>query len=257
MRKLIVVLMAVLMLVSFTSCNQDKIDELEKKVSEKEAEIEQNKVEKETFTEFVDAFQSVMAIEEAYEDVLKSSSEYRTSPITLTYDANDSNKCIMPDFEGSSFDSSWIYQQTLLKNPDIKAFKFDESKTSGTVTYEGTLTSNNLNYKIVNNVIAVKYNLDGSDNYLEEPIKLVIDGSLSCKTDGKLSSDSGKTVSFAFNGTICGEEINLSFDASSTSTDFLKFTAAKINGKDVDLVLLNNLITGFIPIRTLYLHFGV
>ena len=125
MRKLIVVLMAVLMLVSFTSCNQDKIDELEKKVA-------QNEADKETFTEFVEAFQSVMAVEDAYKDiVLKSSS----SPITLHYDPSFADKCILPQFTGSDLDI-WIYQQALLKKPNLIDVEYDKTNTSGTVTYE-------------------------------------------------------------------------------------------------------------------------
>ena len=246
MRKLIVVLMAVLMLVSFTSCNQDKIDELEKKVAEKDAEIAQNKAEKETFTEFVDAFQSVMAVEEAYRDiVLKSTS----SPITLYY--NDGDDKVVPDFSGNDF-NIWIYQQALLKNPDIIDMQYDQQNTSGTVTYEGTPAKGNLTYSIVNNKIAVKYRLEDSEDYLEEPIKLDIDGSLSFKASG--DSDNA-TITVAFNGTICGKEINLSFVATTSNTEYLKFTAAEINGKTVDLVLLNNVAAGMIPIETLYLLF--
>ena len=248
MRKLIVVLMAVLMLVSFTSCNQDKIDELEKKVA-------QNEADKETFTEFVDAFQSVMAIKNAYDDVLfdkyAKDDKLRTSPITLHEHENDDTKDVFPNFMSGDY-NIWLSQQALIKNPKITDWEFDKENTSGTVTYEGTLTVDNLNYKIVNNVIAVKYSLDDSGDYLEEPIKLDIDGSLSCKT----STDSGLgTATVAFNGTICGKEINLSFVATTSNTEYLKFTAAEINGKTVDLVLLNNVAAGMIPIETLYLLF--
>ena len=241
MRKLIVVLMAVLMLVSFTSCNQDKIDELEKKVA-------QNEADKETFTEFVDAFQSVMAIKNAYDDVLfdkyAKDDKLRTSPITLHEHENDDTKDVFPEFSGNGYDRLWLYQQILLKKPDITDFEFDKKNTTGTVTYEGTLTVDNLNYKIVNNVIAVKYKLEGSDEWVSDRIKLDIDGSLSCKT----SNDSGLgTATVSFNGTICGKEINLSFVATRSNTGYLKFTAAEINGKKVDLVLLNNMAAGMIP----------
>ncbi len=239
MRRLFVVLLAVLMLVSFTSCNQDKIDELEKKVA-------QNEADKETFTEFVDAFQSVMAIEEAYEDIVLDS---KSSPINIYYN-NDSDK-VQPDFTGGDWDI-WAKQQALLKNPAIT--NIGDITTTGTVTYEGTLTRDNLTYTIVNNVVAIKYKLKDSTDW-EEPIKLDINGSLSCKTTEDSASNS-LTVSFAFNGTICGKDINLSFDASSTSTDFLKFTAAKINEKDVDLVLLNNVAAGMIPASIVAALFG-
>ena len=236
MRKLIVVLMAVLMLVSFTSCNQDKIDELEKKVA-------QNEADKETFTEFVEAFQSVMAVENAYRDIVLNSS---SSPITLHYDSSDSTKCIMPEFTGSDLDI-WIYQQALLKKPNLIDVEYDKSNTSGTVTYEGTLTKNNFTYKIVNNVIAVKYKLEGSDDWVTEPIKLDINGSLSCKTNSD-SKTGTYTATVAFNGTICEKDIDLSFEASVTGANLYKFTAAKINDKDVDLVLLNNVAAGMIPL---------
>ena len=249
MRKLIVVLMAVLMLVSFTSCNQDKIDELEKKVSEKEAEIAQKEAEKETFTEFVDAFQSVMAIEGAYENVLYKNG-YRTSPIKVYY--NSDGDYVVPDFTGGDW-SIWITQQALLKKPNLTEVQYDKSNTSGSVTYEGTLTKNNFTYKIVDNVIAVKYKTKDSVDYETEPIKLDINGSLSCKKDS--DSNSGK-VTFSFNGTICGETINISFVATWTNADFIKFTAASINGKDVDLVLLNNVIDGMIPSDGLYKLFS-
>lgn len=238
MRRLFVVLLAVLMLVSFTSCNQDKIDELEKKVA-------QNEADKETFTEFIDAFQSVMAIEDAYRDiVLKSSS----SPITLLKHENDDSKNVLPKFSGDDL-NIWIYQQALLKNPNIIDMEYDEENTSGTVTYEGTLTSSNFAYNIVNNVIAVKYKLKDSTDW-EDPIKLDINGSVSCKTSADSASTSA-TVSFAFNGTICGKDIDLSFEAAYTSTEYVKFTAAKINGNDVDLVLVNNVVAGMIPTSTL------
>ena len=242
MRKLIVVLMAVLMLVSFTSCNQDKIDELEKEVKQKDAEIAQNKAEKETFTEFIDAFQSVMAVEEAYRDIVVNS---KSSPITLYYKDGADN--VVPKFSGND-SNIWIYQQALLKNPDIIDMQYDQQNTSGTVTYEGTPAKGNLTYSIVNNKIAVKYKLEDSEDWVTEPIKLDINGSLSFKASG--DSDNA-TVTVAFNGTICGEDIDLSFGATYTETEFVKFTAAKINGNDVDLVLLNNVAAGMIPTKTL------
>ena len=246
MRKLIVVLMAVLMLVSFTSCNQDKIDELEKEVKQKEAEIAQKEAEKETFTEFVEAFQSVMVVEDAYETVLYNSkdSTYRTSPIDVHYtSAVDS---VQPKFIGDGWNGVWIGLQALAKNPDISSIK--EVKTSGTVTYEETPTKTNFAYKIVKNEVSVECELKDSEE--TATVKLDIDGSLSCKTAVDSASNSA-TVTVAFNGNICGEDIDISFTVSMTTNEYPEFTAAKINGKDVNLILLNNVVDGMVPVSLL------
>ncbi len=110
--------------------------------------------------------------------------------------------------------------------------------------------------KIVNNIVEVKYKLEDSGEWNEETIKVDIDGSISCKTD--IDDATTATVTFAFKGTIYGESIDLSFVATMSPEyrDYIKFSAATINGKNVDLVLLNNLASGLVPMSTLYKSFG-
>ena len=245
MKKLFVILLAVLLLVSFTSCNQDKIDELEKKVAEKDAEIAQNKADKETFTEFVEAFQSVMMVEKAYKDVLFDSNNNLRTPNTIDLYYNDGADHVQPTFRGDGSYGVWIGKQVLAKNPNISSI--EDIKTSGSVTYEGTPTKKNFAYKIVKNEVSVECELKDSEE--TATVKLDIDGSLSVKTEN--SSDTVTTVTVAFNGTICGEAIDTSFAVSMESKENLKFTAAKINGKDVDLVLLNDVADGMTPVSFL------
>ncbi len=244
MRKLIVVLMAVLMLVSFTSCNQDKIDELEKKVKEQEAEIAKKNAEDETYNKFVEDFLSVMVVKYAYKNLLiKGSNTEDKNTINLTGDEYDHDEERIPNFTGDDLARYWLQEKVLLKTPDCYNKPYFKNST-GTVTLVEACTDENINCNMDNNKVTYSYNV--SEDSEEETLELGINGSLIYKKNSESSSGAAGVYTFtvSFKGTIDGEKIDLSCTLTQDDVSGLKFTSAESNGNKISTDRLNALENG-------------
>ncbi len=239
MRKLIVVLMAVLMLVSFTSCNQDKIDELEKKVKEQEAEIAKKNAEDETYYKFAKDLYSVTVVKEAYKDLLSKGWTAKENPITLNCES-DSDKKRTPNFEGEDIRRVW-FQKTLSLTENAGSC-CSLTDAAGTVTLAEDYTSSNINCNFVNNKVTYEIeDTKGSED--KRKYELAIDGSLIYKSVDN-SAVTSETITVSFKGTIDGEKIDLSCTLTQDDVSGLKFTSAESNGNKISTDRLNALENG-------------
>ena len=226
MKKLFVILLAALLLVSFTSCNQDKIDELEKKVAEKETENETLKAEKED-------------IVKNYEDFVDAYSFYnRFSPSFSLVIRPDSDNKVDVDFSTSSSLKPGIISilEYLALTEDEKLNSNTLTETKGTISGTGKMDSTTNEQteaalKFTGNSFKVKYTTNKTSEAKE--FTLTLDGDYSFKN----GTDKSEVT---FKMTVNGTAYDISFEKDSKTGEF---TAAKANGKDVNIGLLNNQIS--------------
>ena len=218
MKKLFVILLAALLLVSFTSCNQDKIDELEKKVAEKEAEKE--------------------AIVKNYEDFVDAYSFYnRFSPSFSLVIRPDSDNKVDVDFSTSSLKPGTIsiveYLAPLEEDEELSSSSLIEAK--GTISGTGKMDSTTNKQteaalKFTGNSFKVSYTTNKAS---AKEFTLTLDGDYSFKN----GTDKSEVT---FKMTVNGTAYDISFEMDSKTGEF---TTAKANGKDVNIDLLNNQIS--------------
>ena len=239
MKKLFVILLAALLLVSFTSCNQDKIDDLEKKVAEKEAENETLKDEKDAivknYEDFMHAAYDATEFTAAYSDVMPNESKEDIGTIKL-----------------EELDSKTLSYS--FKHPDLvelfasiedgERIVIDSLTAKGNVTgknvYDSEQTNTDWAIAFTNNEVAYEYHVvdenDATVSGKEElTVTLKISGSIAQKTDATAG-----TSSLSVNITANDKTYDVSYARKTTTREYI---AAKVNGNDVELRLLNASIT--------------
>ena len=228
MKKLFVILLAVLLLVSFTSCNQDKIDELEKKVAEKEAE---NEATIQNYEDFMDTYAVWNVLMSDYPSALTPDKD---GNISVDFSSDTSTK--------PTFSAKFLEQfVTLGENESIQ----DNTDTTKNITVEqasGTVTglykadqetkTNTMAFKLTNNSFTIKYNIlnekDTSKNKTGQTVTVSLNGDVSMVSTDNISKT---TFKMTVNGT--------AYDLMAEVYSNYEFKTAKVNGNDVELRLLN------------------
>ena len=247
MKKLLIILLAALLLVSFTSCNQDKIDELEKKVAEQEKEKETLTKEKETLTEeketlekdqeamlknFED-FAKVYSLESTINSAYSTKTNSSAAVITISSVPCDINVTL-----SSTVKPYFKYIDNLValgenEEVDTISVKDDASGTiTGTVTgtgyddYAESLTFTDNSFTIIYDIENTE---DDEKNKEDQELAITLSGNYSIS-----EKDDIKKVSFQM--TLNNTPYDISYEMNSMNG---KFITAKINGTDVSLRLLN------------------
>ena len=226
MKKLFVILLAVLLLVSFTSCNQDKIDALEKKVAEKEAE---NEATIQNYEDFMDTYAVFNAFMLDYPSALTPDKD---GNISVDFSSDTSTK--------PTFSAKFLEQfVTLGENESI----VDNTETTQNITVEqasGTVTgvlkadktTKTMAFKLTNNSFTIKYNIlnEKDSSKTAHTITISLNGDVSVVTANNILKT---TFKMTVNGT--------AYDLMAEVYSNFEFKTAKVNGNDVELRLLNKL----------------
>ena len=245
MRKILVVLLASLLLLSFTSCNQDKIEELEKKVAQEQEKVkqEQEQVEQEkanheatikNFEDFIIANGVISTYSRMYRNILVSPSNSVNVVLNKTNVTQALNKEL----------PSLIFP--LEKEESIKTGSVSVEEASGDIAgkniYHNSSYSSfssdipdDIDLTITNNSITIKYSVNDKDG---NSIVAKTDLTTTIRLNGKyVQKEDAKTgdSSISFKGKINGTEYNFSYTLNKDNL----FTSAKINGTNVELRLLN------------------
>ena len=229
MRKVIVILLAALLLLSFTSCNQDKIDELEAQVKQEQAAHAATIKNFEDFMDVHDIMKEFYVTK--YNNGLLTSTE-DTFEVTLN-STNASNIVFADDF---------IKRFATLNDGEELSSYQDPTTTNASGTIKITKGTNSRTLEFNNTSFDIRYYYTVNNNVASEPreIKgLTISGTLSTSEEEE-TSDTATGV-FSFDGTINGTKYKLSYTISvniKDTTDY-EFTEAKVNGNNVELRLLN------------------
>lgn len=233
MKKLLVILLAVLLLVSFTSCNQDKIDNLEKKVAEKEAENETLKEEKEAIVKNYEDFEKVLKLENAVSQAYTNGWGGNPAVISFTEVPCDINASL-----SSTVVPTPGYLMGLLPLGENETIDDDslnvQNDASGTITgavagtsfkdYSESLTFTDNSFTLLYGV-----KIKDSTETKTKKFTITLSGTYSISV-----KDNVKSVSFKMKLNDTPYDISYKRDQMTE-----KFIDAKINGNDVSLRLLN------------------
>ena len=254
MKKLLIILLAALLLVSFTSCNQDKIDELEKKVAEQEKEKETLTKEKETLTEEKETLtEEKETLEKDQEAMLKTFEDFAKAYgleriIYYAYTDGENGAAGVISFSSFTGDINVTLSSTVKpyftyidnlvalgenEGVDTISVKDDASGTiTGTITgtgyddYAESLTFTDNSFTIVYDIENTK---DSTKNKKDQELPMTLSGTYSIS-----EKDNVKKVSFKM--TLNNTLYDITYEMNSMNE---KFISAKINGTDVSLRLLN------------------
>ena len=224
MKRFLVILLAALLLLSFTSCNQDKIEELEAQVKQEQAEKEATV---KNYEDFVDAFIFSGILSAQFNDVLftKDQSGDNHVPVTLPIEYTETSTATKPEFL-NSFISSFI---TLSENESLN-YGYDPTVTKASGKIKGTITDiENMSLTFEDNSYTVTYKVDGDTE--ERELKLELSGTYTIT-----GNEAGGTVTL--NLTINKAKYDVSYTMNSKT---MKFSAAEVNGEDVNLNLANKI----------------
>lgn len=224
MKRFLVILLAALLLLSFTSCNQDKIEELEAQVKQ---EQEEKEATVKNYEDFVDAFIFSGRLSTQFTNVLftKDQSGDNYVPATLPIEYTETNTDTKPAFL-NSFISNFI---TLGENESLD-YSNNPTVTKASGKIKGTITDRqNMSLTFEDNSYTVKYKVDGDSE--DRELKLELSG-----TYAITGTETSGTVTL--NLTINKTKYDVSYTMSSKT---MKFTAAKVNGEDVNLNLANKI----------------
>ncbi len=238
MRKVIVILLAALLLLSFTSCNQDKIEELEAQVKQ---EKEDHEATIKNFEDFIDTYDILKGFYSTNYNGLLTSSE-DTFEVTLD-STNASNIGFKGDFikhfavlnEGETF-SEENYPTTKNATGAIRVTKEQTESTYYSRTLEFKNTSFDIEYSYI-----VYDSSNKTTSVKKRDLKgLTISGTLSISENRETSNSA--TVIFSFDGTINGTKYKLSYSATyNTSDSTYEYTEVKVNGNAVELRIVNKM----------------
>ena len=201
MRKVLIVLLSSLLLFSFASCEKDKSEEIAQ-----------------TFVDFVDSVNLLQDLYDSFDDVIISDTDYNTTPIDL------SKSTAQPAFS-SSFLKRYI---TIEDKQKIDVTKVESKGTiSGTTEDKEDITFTDTSFTITYNVLSAE------DKVVEEGKKLTL-----TLSGNYYAVEKDHTYTVTISMTLNGTEY-----AASMVTDYSSnsVTEATVNGKDVNLTLVNHL----------------
>ena len=230
MKRFLVILLAALLLFSFTSCNQDKIDELEAQVKQEEAKVEQEKADHEAtiknFEDFFEAMSAIGSYTQLYSSTLGDSSD-----VDVTLDKT----------KVSSFTNHLSRFVSLEEGESVASGDASIEAASGTIKGKnkhpdgsGTYIPYDIDLTYTNVSTTIKYSVSDKNGKIAAKTDLTITISVSGRFIQKEDANTGATT-VSFKGTINGTE----YDYSFAKNKYGEFTSAKINGNNVELRLLD------------------
>ena len=203
MRKVLIVLLASLLLFSFTSCEKDKSEEIAQ-----------------TFVDFVDTTNLLNDLYGSFKYVIIDDTDYTTDPIDLSELGDDDQ----PDFS-SSFLKKYI---TIEDKQKIEVKKVESTGTiSGTTKDKEDITFTDTSFTVTYNVLSAKEDVVESGKKLT----LTLSGNYYNETKDHIET---MKISMTLNSTEYAATMVTDW---STRT----VTSATVNGKDVNLTLVNHL----------------
>ena len=232
MKKLLVVLLSVLLLFSFTSCKKDKSEEIKADYEAKiKAQQEKNEELVKNFEDFMDAYEKDISEDTSvlrkilvncydYDDLFRFQSIQGNVNVTLS--EGHYPRLELMDFkdylsleEGEHFTASSIVS---------------DPAPSGSVTGTATAT-NNFNLDYDENKVTFKYDVQNDTSTVKsnQTFEVTIDGYFKEET-----TDAKHVVDYDI--TINGTRYQLSYTYDKTTK---QVTAASVNGKDVEIRLIN------------------
>ncbi len=252
MKRFLVILLAALLLLSFTSCNQDKIDELEAQVKQEEAKVEQEKADHEAtiknFEDFMEAFvltSDLLSTSYGKDGALANNTgEMDFASLDLTTDANK-----------ITFGAAFIERFVELKDGEYIIGSEYSPSTGSTTTYsapkatkatgkikvevEVTTSSQTRTLEFDNVSFKVDYAIktgSGKDDVKSATLEtLTLSGKLVYSLSG---SEEIQRITVSFKGTVNGTAYDVSLTATNENGP-VECTAAKVNGNDVERRLIN------------------
>ena len=223
MKKYFIILLAVLLLFTFTSC-KDKSAEVEAEYKEKLAaqEAENESIVK-NYEDFWDAYDIAEQVWKIYKLIVSGNGELNLAETAW----NTSSSGYNIYYPGKIFLG--------LKDGETTSGGIYVHSASGTVTTENYGTGSfdsNKDITFTNNALEIKYRLE--DDTEDRTVNASLSGTLSVKVDTV-----NKTEKYTINITINGEKEYKASWTLDTSTNNYKYTEATVNGKEVELKLLN------------------
>ena len=239
MKRFLVILLAALLLFSFTSCNQDKIDELEAKVKQEEAKVEQEQADHEATIKNFEDFMEAFALTS---DLLRTSYGKDGALAKKTGEMDFASLDITTDENKITFTTDFIERFVVLKNDesiDIEETKKPKAtKATGKIKVqaEQTTSSQTQTLEFDNVSFKVEYSVTkGKSSSVATLETLTLSGKLVFSTSG---SEESLGITVSFKGTVNGTAYDVSCTASNENGP-VACTAAKVNGNDVELRLIN------------------
>ena len=202
MKKVMIVLLAALLLVSFSSCKKDKSEDV------------------------IATYESFCKVQEIVDDVPR---------IFSNMDVHN-NEPVEKSNSDISIDSDLTYLLSDIDSKYEKIYTLKDLSATGTVkrelSEEGTTSTET--WTVTNCEVSFKYDLkDNLEAFIDD--KITINGTFVVKTLGTTRGDyeaEEVDASFSLNGT--------NYSISYATNTKPSFTRAKVNGNDVDLRLLNS-----------------
>ena len=209
MKKAIIIILAVLLLFSFTSCNKDKTDEV---VS--------------NFVAFWDAAQRGNYVEGMFLDLMENvSSESTNKSFSVTFPSEDG-------IEQEDLENYWeMFINDYTDSSAVSRVDYDEDKVTGSVS--GTYTDE-YNYSLTINTVVIPYKVKDSSGEVLKTGNLIISGSLS-------QTVSEDVCSYVYNLNINGASYNCECKCSETTGEYI---SAVYDGKEVDIRLVSAYVDG-------------
>ena len=230
MKKVLVIMLATLLLFSFTSCSNDNSSKVEEQKKEYEEKLQTEKDKQEAM---IKAFEDFMAAYKTDIDYLHSLWEgyHNSNVLNLTGGTVDAtlSEYKMPNLNASDF-KDFINLEDGQKLTSLHSPEGDPAP-SGTVT--GTASNNrNLSLTFNENKFTVKYGVaDSSDNIISSDNKLDITLNGTFKEE-----DTEEKHVVDYNITINDKKYQLAYTYDKTTK---KVTSASVNGTDVEIRLFN------------------
>lgn len=210
MKKAIIIILAVLLLFSFTSCNKDKTDEV---VS--------------NFVAFWDAAQRGSYVEGMFVDLMENASAESTNKsFSVTFPSEDG-------IEQGDLENYWeMFINDYTDSSAVSRVDYDEDKVTGSVS--GTFTDE-YNYSLtINDAVVIPYKVKDSSGAVLKTGNLIISGSLS-------QTVSENVCSYAYNLNINGTSYNCECKYSEITGEYI---SAVYDGKEVDIRLVSAYVDG-------------
>ena len=209
MKKAIIIILAVLLLFSFTSCNKDKTDEV---VS--------------NFVAFWDAAQRGSYVEGMFVGLMEdASAESTNKSFSVTFPSEDG-------IEQGNLENYWeMFINDYTDRTAVSRVDYDENKVTGSVS--GTYTDE-YNYSLTINTVVIPYKVEDSSETVLKTGNLTISGSLS-------QTVSENVCSYVYNLNINGTSYNCECKYSEATGEFI---SAVYDGKEVDIRLVSAYVDG-------------
>ena len=236
MKKVLVILLASLLLFSFTSCSNDNSSKVEEQKKEYEEKLQTEKDKQEAmikaFEDFMDAYKT------DYENFKKlwncydhGTYRFQGEPINATLSTSYYPEITVKTLEDYGF-IELLEEGQHYKGGSI--YPKSDPAPSGTVTGTVTLATTNYDLTFTENKFTLPYTIYGTVDETQDPVK---SGDLEVTISGTYKEETtDEKHSVDYDITINGTRYQLAYTYDKTTK---KVTSASVNGTDVEVRLFN------------------